>query len=79
MAAESFVIGLANGFMGYLPHKSNFEEPDAQYRYETLMNAMEPAATDVALEVGTRLVSEIRRYWVPALQGRRLRADPGRV
>lgn len=62
MAAESFVIGLANGFMGYLPHKSNFEEPDAQYRYETLMNAMEPAATDVALEVGTRLVSEIRRY-----------------
>ncbi len=62
MAAESFVIGLANGFMGYLPHKSNFEEPDAQYRYETLMNAMEPTATDVALEVGTRLVSEMRRY-----------------
>jgi hypothetical protein len=62
MAAASFVIGLANGFMGYLPHKSNFEEPDAQYRYETLMNAMEPTATDVALEEGTRLVAEIREH-----------------
>jgi hypothetical protein len=61
MAAKSFVIGLANGFMGYLPHKSNFEEPDSQYRYETLMNAMEPAATDVALEAGARLASEMRR------------------
>jgi hypothetical protein len=62
MGAESFVIGLANGFMGYLPHKSNFEEADAQYRYETLMNAMEPTATDVALEEGARLVGELRGH-----------------
>jgi hypothetical protein len=61
MGAKSFVIGLANGFMGYLPHKSNFEEPDSRYRYETLMNAMEPAATDVALNVGAELVAEMRR------------------
>ncbi len=61
MAEESFVIGLANGFMGYLPHESNFEEPDAQFRYETLMNAMEPAAMTVALEMGARLTAEARR------------------
>lgn len=60
MGAGSFVIGLANGFMGYLPHRSNFEEPDAKCRYETLMNAMEPAATDVALEVGARLIAAMR-------------------
>jgi hypothetical protein len=59
--ARSFVVGLANGFMGYLPHRSNFDEPDARHRYETIMHAMEPAATDVALEVGARLVSEMRR------------------
>ena len=59
--SESFVIGLANGFMGYLPHRSNFDEPDAHYRYETIMHAMETAATDVALEMGRRLVSEMRR------------------
>lgn len=61
-ATESFVIGLANGFMGYLPHKSNFEEPDAHYRYETIMTAMEPAATDVALEVGARMAAEMRGH-----------------
>ena len=59
---ESLVIGLANGFMGYLPHKSNFKEPDAHYRYETLMNALEPSATDIALEVGAKLVAEMRRH-----------------
>jgi hypothetical protein len=61
MGAESFVIGLANGFMGYLPHKSNFEEPDAHFRYETIMNALEPAATDVALQAGARLTTKMRR------------------
>jgi len=61
MGAESFVIGLANGFMGYLPHKSNFTEPDARYRYETLMNALESAAMDIALDAGARLVAEMRQ------------------
>jgi hypothetical protein len=60
-AEESFVIGLANGFMGYLPHHTNFEEPDARFRYETLMNAMEPGAMDVALEIGASLTAEARR------------------
>jgi len=59
LGSEAFVIGLANGFMGYLPHKSNFEEPDAEFRYETLMNALEPTATDVALEAGEKMAVEI--------------------
>jgi hypothetical protein len=61
MAAKSFVIGLANGFMGYLPHKSNFAESDAHCRYETLMNALEPTAMDVALDLGAKLVAELRQ------------------
>jgi hypothetical protein len=48
--SQAFVIGLANGFLGYLPHPSNFEEQDAEFKYETIMNALEPAATVKALD-----------------------------
>ena len=47
---KAFIIGLANGFMGYLPHPENFKEPGAQYKYETIMNALEPDATVIALD-----------------------------
>jgi hypothetical protein len=54
---KAFVISLANGFMGYLPHHSNFEEPDWETKYETLMNALDPGAMDIALEEGTRMLA----------------------
>jgi len=47
---KAFIIGLANGWMGYLPHPSNFQEPGAEFKYETIMNALEPEATRLALE-----------------------------
>jgi hypothetical protein len=56
LADKAFVIGLANGFMGYLPHHSNFAEPDWETKYETLMNALDPGAMDIALEEGARLL-----------------------
>jgi hypothetical protein len=46
---KAFVIGLANGFMGYLPHPDNFAEDDALFKYETIMNALEQDATRIAL------------------------------
>jgi len=54
----AFVIGLANGFMGYLPHPDNFAEPEAEYKYETIMNALEPAATLLAVEQAAELINE---------------------
>lgn len=54
--SQAFIIGLANGWMGYLPHASNFQEPDAEYKYETIMNALEPDATRIALEQAEQMV-----------------------
>ena len=54
--SKAFIIGLANGWMGYLPHPSNFTEPDAEYKYETIMNALEPDATQIAIEQAEQMV-----------------------
>ena len=53
---EAFVIGLANGFMGYLPHPSNFMEDGANYKYETIMNALERDAARISLEQAEQMV-----------------------
>jgi len=47
---DAFVIGLSNGFMGYLPHPDNFLEPGAEFKYETIMNALEPYSVRQALD-----------------------------
>jgi len=54
--SKAFIIGLANGWMGYLPHPSNFNEPEAKYKYETIMNALDPEATRIALEQAEQMV-----------------------
>ena len=54
--SKAFIIGLANGWMGYLPHPSNFKEPGAEFKYETIMNALEPDATRIALEQAEQMV-----------------------
>jgi hypothetical protein len=53
---EAFIIGLANGFMGYLPHPGNFMEDGANYKYETIMNALERDAALIALEQAEKMV-----------------------
>ena len=52
----AFVIGLANGFKGYLPHPGNFMEDGAEFKYETIMNALEQNATLVALDQAEQMV-----------------------
>jgi len=47
---KAFIVGLANGAFGYLPHGSNFHEPGAEGKYETIMNALEPRAIEIALD-----------------------------
>jgi hypothetical protein len=42
--------------MGYLPHPGNFMEDGAQFKYETIMNALEQDATLVALEQAEQMV-----------------------
>jgi hypothetical protein len=56
---RAFIIGLANGYVGYLPHSSNFDEAGAEYKYETIMNALEPRAVDKALDAAEEMASSL--------------------
>ena len=47
---KSFIVALANDHFGYLPHSTNFDEPGAQDKYETIMHFLEPKAMDLAVE-----------------------------
>lgn len=47
---KAFIIALANGTFGYLPHSSNFRESGAEGKYETIMNALEPQGIEIALD-----------------------------
>ena len=55
---KAFSIGLANGFMGYLPHPSNFVEEGAIYKYETIMNALEHNATLISLDQAEQMMKK---------------------
>ncbi len=54
---QAFIVALANDSFGYLPHASNFQEPGWQDKYETIRNALEPIAMDVALDEACRLLA----------------------
>jgi neutral ceramidase len=53
---QAFIFGLSNGFVGYLPHPDNFKEPEANFKYETIMNALEQNATVLALTAATEMI-----------------------
>lgn len=55
---KAFIFGLSNGFVGYLPHLENFKEPGAEYKYETIMNALEPGATGIALDYAEKMIKK---------------------
>jgi hypothetical protein len=55
---KAFIFGLSNGFVGYLPHPENFKEPGAEYKYETIMNALEPGATGIALDFAEKMITK---------------------
>jgi hypothetical protein len=46
----ALVSGMVGGWLGYLPHGLNFEEPEAGERYETVSTVFAPAACAVLLE-----------------------------
>ncbi len=49
------VLSIAGGWMRYLPHRKNFEEPGAERAYEVLQSTFEPGAADQLLQLGLRL------------------------
>jgi hypothetical protein len=51
----ALIAALANGWSGYLPHASNFAEPAADARYETVSSVFAPDAATKMLDVVTRL------------------------
>ncbi len=53
------VLSIAGGWLRYLPHPRNFEEPGAAASYEILQSTFVPEAADRLLELGTRLAREV--------------------
>jgi hypothetical protein len=49
------VLGIANGWIRYLPHSRNFEEPLAHQKYEILQSTLVPDASDRLLAEAERL------------------------
>lgn len=50
------VVGIANGWLRYLPHARNFEESFAEQKYEILQSTLVPEASDLLLAEAERLV-----------------------
>ena len=53
------VLGLANGWMRYLPHVHEFEAPDAACAYEVLQSTFQPDAAVRLLEAGELLLKRL--------------------
>jgi hypothetical protein len=49
------VVGIANGWLRYLPHSRNFEEDLAHQKYEILQSTLVPEASDRLLAEAERL------------------------
>jgi hypothetical protein len=49
------VVGIANGWIRYLPHADNFEEALAHQKYEILLSTLVPDASDRLLAEAERL------------------------
>jgi hypothetical protein len=55
------VVGIANGWIRYLPHERNFREPEAHLAYEILQSTLAPGAATRLLDEGERLARELCR------------------
>jgi hypothetical protein len=58
-APRAAVLGIANGWMRYLPHPCNFEEPEAHVKYEILQSTLLPDAAERLLARGEALAREL--------------------
>ena len=52
---DAAVVGIANGWLRYLPHARNFEEPLADQKYEILQSTLVPDASERLLAEAERL------------------------
>jgi hypothetical protein len=53
------VLGIANGWMRYLPHPRNFAEPEAHLKYEILQSTLVPDAAARLLDAAQALAQEL--------------------
>ena len=53
--APGAVVSIANGWFRYLPHARNFEEPNAELRYEIAMSTFVPDAASRMIDAGVAL------------------------
>lgn len=53
------VLSIANGWLRYLPHPDEFDEPGSERAYEILMSTFEPDAARRLLASGVQLAAEI--------------------
>jgi hypothetical protein len=60
-APRAAVVGIANGWMRYLPHARNFEEPGAHVKYEVLQSTFGPGAAERLLARGEALARSLAR------------------
>jgi len=52
----ALIAGLFNGWLGYLPHKTDFDEPLADQLYETVSTAFAPEASRLLLDAAEGVV-----------------------
>jgi hypothetical protein len=53
------VVGIANGWLRYLPHASDLAHPHAHQHYEVLQSLLAPGAAEALLERGAKLAREL--------------------
>jgi hypothetical protein len=53
------VVGIANGWIRYLPHAKNFDEPGAHQKYEILQSTLTPDASNRLLAEAERLARRL--------------------
>jgi hypothetical protein len=53
------VIGIANGWLRYLPHPTDLSHPRAQEHYEVLQSLLAPGACEALLGAGEALAREL--------------------
>ncbi len=53
------VLGIANGWLRYLPHPRNFAEPDAHLKYEILQSTLVPDAATRLLDAAQGVAREL--------------------
>lgn len=56
---DGSVVGIAGGWLRYLPHRRDFEHPRAHRHYEVLSSTFEPAAAERLLDRGEELLARL--------------------